>query len=68
MIARSLISPRVYASVGLDPARAVAEARASGHRQDVLRQSAKRLMDFFEEIGMFRGTSRRLWRASGLLG
>jgi hypothetical protein len=67
VIARSLISPRVYAAVGLDPAEAVATARASGHRQDVMRHSAKRLMDFFEEIGLLRGPSRPLWKASGLL-
>jgi hypothetical protein len=67
VIARALISPRVYASVGLDPAEAVAAARTSPHRQDVMRQAAKRLMDFFEEVGMFHGPAKRLWRASGLL-
>ncbi|SEO97554.1 AurF N-oxygenase family protein [Actinacidiphila rubida] len=68
VIARSLISPQVYTAVGLDPRQAVEAARTSPHRQDVVRQAAKRLMDFFEEIGMFRGPSRRLWSASGLLG
>jgi hypothetical protein len=67
VIARSLISPRVYAEVGLDPKEAVAAAQASPHRQDVMRQSAKRLMDFFDEIGLLRGPSRRVWKGSGLL-
>jgi hypothetical protein len=67
VISRSLISPRVYASVGLDPAQAAEAARTSPHRQDVLRQSAKRLMDFFDDIGLLRGPSRPLWKASGLL-
>jgi hypothetical protein len=67
VIARSLISPRVYAEVGLDPQEAVAAAQASPHRQDVMRQSAKRLMDFFDEIGLIRGPSRRVWKGSGLL-
>ena len=67
VIARSLISPRVYVEVGLDPKEALAAAAASPHRQEVMRQSAKRLMDFFDEIGLFRGPSRRLWNASGLL-
>jgi para-aminobenzoate N-oxygenase AurF len=67
VIARSLISPQVYASVGLDPRQAAEEARTSPHRQEVMRQSAKRLMDFFQEIGLIRGPSRPLWRASGLL-
>jgi hypothetical protein len=68
VIARSLISPQVYASVGLDPKQAAQVALNSPHRRDVMKQSAKRLMDFFEEIGLIRGPSRRLWRASGLLG
>lgn len=67
VISRSLISPRVYAEVGLDPKEAVAAAQASPHRQDVMRQSAKRLMDFFDEIGLIRGPSRRVWKGSGLL-
>ncbi|MBM9503636.1 AurF N-oxygenase family protein [Actinacidiphila acididurans] len=67
VIARSLIGPRVYASVGLDPREAVAAARRSPHRQDVMRQAAKRLMDFLAEIGLLRGASVPLWRSSGLL-
>ncbi|MFI0900035.1 diiron oxygenase [Streptomyces sp. NPDC020983] len=67
VIARSLISPQVYAEVGLDVKEAVAAARTSPHRQDVMRQSAKRLMDFFDEIGLIRGPSRRVWKASGLV-
>jgi hypothetical protein len=67
VVARSLIGPKVYASVGLDPVYAVELARTSPHRRDVMRQSAKRLMDFLDEIGLLQGPSRRLWRASGLL-
>jgi hypothetical protein len=67
-IARSLISPKVYASVGLDPAEAAEAARTSPHRREVMRQSAKRLMDFLDETGLLKGPSRRLWRSSGLLG
>jgi hypothetical protein len=68
VISRSLISPQVYASVGLDPAYAAGLARTSPHRRDVLRQSAAKLMDFLEELGMLRGPARRLWQSSGLLG
>ncbi|MFD3451696.1 diiron oxygenase [Streptomyces sp. NPDC058691] len=69
VIARSLISPQVYASVGLDPKYAAELARTSPHRRDVMRQSAKKLMDFLEEVGMFEGRGvRRMWRSSGLLG
>ncbi len=67
VITRSLISPRVYASVGLDPDQAVEAARTSPHRRDVMRRSAKRLMDFFDDIGLLKGPSMPLWRASGLV-
>ncbi|MEV6007749.1 diiron oxygenase [Streptomyces sp. NPDC051976] len=67
VIARSLISPKVYESIGLDPRYAAEMARTSPHRREVMRQSAKRLMDFFEEVGLIRGPSRKLWRSSGLL-
>ncbi|WP_329312378.1 AurF N-oxygenase family protein [Streptomyces sp. NBC_01262] len=68
VIARSLISPQVYAAVGLDPAYAAELARTSPHRRDVMRQSAARLMEFLKEIGMLRGPALPLWRSSGLLG
>lgn len=68
VIARSLISPQVYAAVGLDPAYAAELARTSPHRRDVMRQSASKLMEFLKEIGMLRGPALPLWRSSGLLG
>jgi hypothetical protein len=67
VIARSLINPKVYATVGLDPQEAVAAARQSPHRREMMRHSAKKLMDFFDEIGLLVGPSRPLWRSSGLL-
>lgn len=68
VVARSLISPRVYASVGLDPREAVEQARASGHRREVMRQSASKLTGFLDDIGVIRGPGAALWRKSGLLG
>jgi hypothetical protein len=67
VITRSLISPRVYAAVGLDPAEAVTAARTSPHRRDILLRSAARLTGFLSEIGLLQGPGRRLWRSSGLL-
>jgi hypothetical protein len=68
VIARSLISPNVYVSLGLDPAYAAELARTSPHRRDVMRQAAAGLMGFLDEIGLLRGPALPLWRASGLLG
>ncbi|WP_228990189.1 diiron oxygenase [Streptomyces sp. DH8] len=61
------VNPQVYENVGLDRREAVAQVRASGHRAEIMQTGAKRLTDFFEDIGMLSGPGRRLWRASGLL-
>jgi P-aminobenzoate N-oxygenase AurF len=68
LVSRSLIHPGVYASVGLDPHEAVAQVRASGHRNEIMRSSARRLTTFFDEIGVIAGPGRRMWHKSGLLG
>ncbi|WP_330240739.1 AurF N-oxygenase family protein [Streptomyces sp. NBC_00525] len=61
------INPQVYENVGLNRHEAVAQVRASGHRTEVMRTGAKRLTDFFEDIGVLNGVGRRLWKSSGLL-
>ncbi len=68
VVAASLVSPRVYAQVGLDPDAALRAVRASGHRREVMLRSAARLTGFLDEIGVLRGPGRRLWVSSGLLG
>ncbi|MEU8701277.1 diiron oxygenase [Streptomyces sp. NPDC048680] len=61
------VNPQVYANVGLNPQEAVAQVRASGHRAEVMQSGAKRLTDFFDDIGVLNGVGRRLWKSSGLL-
>ncbi|MGW2086056.1 AurF N-oxygenase family protein [Streptomyces sp. NPDC001880] len=61
------INPRVYENVGLDRHEAVAQVKASGHRAEVMQSGAKRLTDFFDDIGVLNGVGRRLWKRSGLL-
>lgn len=68
VVARSLISSRVYAEVGLDPQEAKAQVAASGHRRQVMRESARKLISFLDETGILAGPGLRLWRSSGLLG
>ncbi|WP_172387064.1 diiron oxygenase [Streptomyces sp. MNP-20] len=68
VVARTLISPSVYNAVGLDPATAVKEARRCPHRQDVLHSAMKRLVTFFEEVGVIHNpAARSLWYSSGLM-
>ncbi|ROV64272.1 AurF N-oxygenase family protein [Streptomyces globisporus] len=61
------VNPQVYENVGLDRREAVAQVKASGHRAEVMQSGAKRLTDFFDDIGLLNGVGRRLWRSSGLL-
>ncbi|MEV6311310.1 diiron oxygenase [Streptomyces sp. NPDC051840] len=61
------INPQVYENVGLDRREAVAQVKASGHRAEVMQTGAKRLTDFFDDIGVLNGVGRRLWKSSGLL-
>ena len=61
------VNPQVYENVGLNRHEAVAQVKASGHRAEVMQTGAKRLTDFFEDIGVLNGMGRRLWKSSGLL-
>ncbi|SOD60737.1 P-aminobenzoate N-oxygenase AurF [Streptomyces zhaozhouensis] len=63
----AFVNPEVYTNVGLDRREAVAQARASAHRREVMREGARRLTDFLDDIGVMRGAARRMWRSSGLL-
>jgi hypothetical protein len=51
----SLIHPRVYAAVGLDPRQARAAARANPHYRESLRWAAGRLVTFLREVGLVAG-------------
>ncbi|MDT0265663.1 diiron oxygenase [Streptomyces sp. DSM 44915] len=63
----AFVNPEVYTNVGLDRREAVAQARASAHRREVMREGARRLTEFLDDIGVMRGVARRMWRSSGLL-
>jgi hypothetical protein len=68
VVARALIHPGVYASVGLDVEEARRQARESGHRQETMRWSAEKLTGFLQEIGIIHSAlDRAAWRRSGLL-
>ena len=68
VVARALVSPAVYASVGLDVDESLRQVRASEHRRETMRWSAERLTGFLEETGVIHGRlDRAAWRRSGLL-
>ncbi|MGW6454941.1 AurF N-oxygenase family protein [Streptomyces sp. NPDC055078] len=64
---RTFVNPKVYPDCGLDRRRALEQARASEHRREVLRNGAKRLTDFLDEVGAFDNRGRGIWRDAGLL-
>jgi hypothetical protein len=63
----SFVNPQVYTNVGLDRQEAMAQVKASEHRRSVMQTGAKRLTDFLDDVGVLRGTGRRMWKSSGLL-
>jgi P-aminobenzoate N-oxygenase AurF len=64
LISRRLIDPRVYASVGIDPATGWAAARANPHFQQTMRWSAGRIVGFLDDLGLIGGPGAILWRRS----
>lgn len=66
-IATHLVHPDCYAAVGLDPREARRTARANPWHRETLRWSARRLVGFFDEVGLMRGPGMMLWRSSGLV-
>ncbi|MED7950259.1 MULTISPECIES: diiron oxygenase [unclassified Streptomyces] len=67
VIVSSMVHPGVYAAAGLDVGRAVAEARASGHRRAMMRTSSRHLMAFLAETGLLTRASAALYRRVDML-
>ncbi|MFC0114245.1 AurF N-oxygenase family protein [Kibdelosporangium aridum] len=66
-ITRSLINPRVYKAVGLDPKHAAQVALRNPHHQETLRWSGERIMKFLDEAGLVGAPGMRWWKASFLV-
>lgn len=66
-IVRSLINPRVYAAVGLNPKEASKVALSNPHYRDTLHWSGEKIISFFDEAGMLGKPGMRLWRSAGLI-
>ncbi|HPU13367.1 MAG TPA: diiron oxygenase [Aeromicrobium sp.] len=67
IIVDSLVNKRVYANVGLNAERAIAEAKANIHHQNLMRMSCVHLMDFLSEVGLLTPTSMRIYRTVHML-
>jgi hypothetical protein len=62
VIVRSLISPKVYASVGLDERQARKAALANPRYQATTRWMAEKIVPFLEEVSMVNRTARAIYR------
>jgi hypothetical protein len=68
IVSRSLISPLVYRSVGLQPRAAHAVAMANPHYRETMRFGGERLVAFLSGNGLIGAPALPLWRRSYLLG
>lgn len=65
VVVNSLVHPRVYAGVGIDPREGRRVAKASPHRRATTAWSTRRMREFFTEVGVIGGPSAALWRTVG---
>lgn len=63
----SLINPRVYLSVGIDPREGRAAALANPNFHETRRWMAERVMEFLTDAGMVGGPSKAILRRAHLL-
>jgi P-aminobenzoate N-oxygenase AurF len=66
-ITRTLINPRVYPAVGLDPKQAFEVAIKNPHHQATLRWSGERIMKFLDEVGLVGAPGMTWWRKAFLI-
>jgi P-aminobenzoate N-oxygenase AurF len=68
LVARNLVNPQVYRSVGLDPREARQAALANPHYQQTIRFSGEKIMAFLDDNGLVGPPAMHWWRKSFLLG
>jgi hypothetical protein len=67
LIIDSLVDPKVYASVGIEPAVGRAAALANPHHQDSRRWMAERITAFLKDEGLIGGPTTTIWRRAHLI-
>ena len=66
IVARNLINPEVYRSVGLDPAAARRVALANPAHHETIRYGGEKIVAFLREAGMIGPPAAYLWRRAHL--
>ncbi|MDT4941563.1 MAG: hypothetical protein QOJ34_1652 [Pseudonocardiales bacterium] len=67
VIAESIISPKVYDSVGLDPKQARRVARQNPNFRETKTWMAEKIMPFLDEVGMINPVARWIYRRAHLM-
>ena len=62
-----LINPKVYEAVGLDPKRAVREARRNPHYKQTRRWLGEKIMAFLDEQGMVTWNAKPIYKLVSLI-
>ena len=57
----------MYAAVGLDVDEAVAAAAANPHWRQTKQLAARKVIEFFTQVGLIGGPWKLLWRRAGVL-
>jgi P-aminobenzoate N-oxygenase AurF len=68
ILSRTMINPRVYLSVGLDPRVARRAALANPYHRETLRYGGEKLVSFLDDAGLIGHPGSYLWRRSFLVG
>ncbi|MFF2327229.1 MULTISPECIES: diiron oxygenase [unclassified Streptomyces] len=67
LIVTSMVNRNVYANAGLDPKRALAEARANEHHKSLMRSSCSGLMEFLASARLLTGPALALYKRASLI-
>ena len=68
MVARALVNPEVYRTVGIDPREGRRTALGNPHYRDTMQWMGEKPLAFLREQGLLPKSQERVWRASLLLG
>lgn len=66
-IVTSMVSDKVYANAGLDPKRALREAKANEHHKSMLRSSCAGLMEFLDSCGLLTRAATHFYKRANLI-
>ncbi|MEJ2860909.1 AurF N-oxygenase family protein [Actinomycetospora flava] len=67
-VVRSLINPKVYEAVGIDPAVGRRAALGNPNHREMIRWAGEKIMPFLDEAGLVGRPGMTWWRRSFLLG